>query len=170
MYIKNNIPNLVSVLRRRPMAWARIRGSDIYPEIQGKVEFFQTNTGVIVSAKVVGLPQEKDKCKQPIFAFHIHSGERCAGNAEDPFAEAGMHDNPYGCPHPYHAGDMPPLFGAGGSAVLVFLTDRFNVKDIIGKTVIIHSSPDDFTSQPSGNSGMKIACGEIRRSFPTYPR
>lgn len=162
MYIENNIPNLLVVLRRRPQAWARMMGSDTYPEIQGRVEFFQTNKGVIVSANIAGLPQTKDPCKPPIFGFHIHSGARCAGNSEDPFADAGMHDNPGGCSHPYHAGDLPPLFGAGGNAVAVFLTDRFDVKDIIGKTVIIHASPDDFTTQPSGNSGMKIACGEIR--------
>jgi Cu-Zn family superoxide dismutase len=36
------------------------------------------------------------------------------------------------------------------------------VRDILGKTVIIHGSPDDFTSQPAGNAGQKIACGEIR--------
>ena len=67
--------------------------------------------------------------------------------------------------HPYHAGDLPPLFGSGGVAVSVFLTDRFHLEDIIGKTVIIHSSPDDFTTQPSGNAGAKIACGEIKRAF-----
>lgn len=35
---------------------------------------------------------------------------------------------------------------------------------LIGKTVIIHSSPDDFMTAPSGNAGAKIACGEIRRA------
>ena len=44
-----------------------------------------------------------------------------------------------------------------------FLTDRFTLKEIIGRTVVIHSMPDDFTSQPSGNSGEKIACGVIKR-------
>jgi len=43
------------------------------------------------------------------------------------------------------------------------LTNRFNLSEIIGKTIIIHSSVDDFTTQPAGNSGTKIACGEIRR-------
>lgn len=167
MYRNNSHPNLISVLRKRPQAWASITGSDVYPHIHGMVEFFQTNGGVVVWASILGLPQTEDKCRQPIFAFHIHAGERCTGNAEDPFAYAGMHDNPYGCPHPYHAGDMPPLFGAGGSAISVFLTDRFEVKDIIGKTVIIHASPDDFATQPSGNAGIRIACGEIRRSFPS---
>lgn len=45
----------------------------------------------------------------------------------------------------------------------MFLTDRFKVDDVIGRTVIIHDKPDDFTTQPSGNSGEKIACGIINR-------
>ena len=63
----------------------------------------------------------------------------------------------------YHAGDMPPLFGTDRFAFSAFLTDRFSAEEGIGKTVIIHDSPDDFTTQPSGNSGVKIACGVIRR-------
>lgn len=51
---------------------------------------------------------------------------------------------------------MPPLFGADGEALLIFLTDRFRVRDIVGRTVIIHAMPDDFTTQPSGNSGAKM--------------
>ena len=41
------------------------------------------------------------------------------------------------------------------------LINKFKIKDIVGKVIIIHDSPDDFTTQPSGNSGMKIACGKI---------
>ena len=48
---------------------------------------------------------------------------------------------------------------------MTFLTDRFKLKDVIGKAIIIHSMPDDFTSQPSGNSGEKIACGIINKVF-----
>ena len=40
---------------------------------------------------------------------------------------------------------------------------RFTVEEIVGKTVIIHSNADDFTTQPSGNSGEKIACGIIKK-------
>lgn len=43
------------------------------------------------------------------------------------------------------------------------LIDKFNITDIIGKVVIIHDLPDDFLSQPSGNSGTKIACGKIEK-------
>ena len=40
-------------------------------------------------------------------------------------------------------------------------TKRFYPEEIVGRTAVIHSKPDDFTSQPSGNAGEKIACGEI---------
>ena len=42
-------------------------------------------------------------------------------------------------------------------------TDRFSVNEIIGRTVVIHSDPDDFHTQPAGNAGKKIACGVIQR-------
>ena len=69
-----------------------------------------------------------------------------------------------GCEHPNHAGDLPPLFGNNGFALSLFLTNRFTVDEVIGRTIIIHDHPDDFTTQPSGNSGTKIACGVIRRN------
>jgi Cu-Zn family superoxide dismutase len=56
---------------------------------------------------------------------------------------------------------MPPLFSSGGRAFLVFLTNRFKVRDVVGRTVVIHAGRDDFTTQPSGDSGKKIACGVI---------
>ena len=77
-------------------------------------------------------------------------------------SDAKAHYNPDNCEHPYHAGDMPPIFGNNGYAFSIFLTNRFCTDEIIGKTVIIHLQPDDFHSQPSGDSGAKIACGEIR--------
>ena len=43
------------------------------------------------------------------------------------------------------------------------LTDRFSVAEVIGRTLVIHSDPDDFRTQPSGNAGTKIACGVIRK-------
>ena len=151
-----------SLTRHRPQAMARIHGSDDYPRISGNVYFYQTRHGVLVVTNVSGLPTVSKECSSPIYAFHIHSGESCTGNAEDPFADALMHYNPHNCPHPYHAGDMPPLFGCNGNAFSAFLTNRFRIHEIIGKTVIIHSKPDDFTTQPSGNAGTKIACGKIR--------
>lgn len=158
----NGLVGMGSIFNQKPQASAVIRGSADYPNINGRVVFYSTRQGVIVFATVVGLPTSADKCKSPVFAFHIHSGASCTGNTSDPFANAGTHYNPQNCTHPFHAGDMPPLFGNNGYALLLFLTDRFTVDEIIGKTVIIHKNPDDFTTQPSGNSGIKIACGEIR--------
>ncbi len=52
--------------------------------------------------------------------------------------------------------------GNQGYAFLVAYDKHFRLPDIIGRSVIIHDKPDDFTTQPSGNSGTKIACGVIR--------
>lgn len=153
---------LCTVLTRRPEAAAFLNGSEKYKEIRGQVFFYELVDSVLVRAEVSGLPKGKGNCDDPIFAFHIHEGTQCSGTSEDPFSDAGMHYSPEHCPHPYHAGDLPPLLGADGSAVLVFLTNRFRIWEIIGKTVIIHAKPDDFMTQPSGNSGEKIACGIIQ--------
>lgn len=159
---ESRIARLGTLLLRRPDAHALIRGSDDYPEILGNTWFYQTGYGVLVVAEVFGLPTAGD-CESPVFAFHIHEGMSCTGNASDPFADALTHYNPGGCPHPYHAGDLPPLFGCDGYALAVFLTDRFRLEEVVGRTIIIHSRPDDFTTQPAGNAGVKIACGVIRR-------
>lgn len=155
--------HLPSILCGCPYAVAEIMGSENCPHISGTVRLYQTNSGVIVLAEINGLPKAEAPCCERIFGFHIHSGSCCSGNMEDPFANAMSHYNPNGCEHPHHAGDLPPLFGNNGFALSLFLTDRFSVNEVIGKTIIIHDSPDDFTTQPSGNSGKKIACGVIMR-------
>ncbi len=155
--------SLAGILRRRPQAAAQMYGGREYPDISGSVRFYATVFGTVVLAEIYGLPRGKD-CDERVFGFHIHEGKSCSGTESDPFSDTLSHYNPAQCPHPYHAGDMPPLFECGGSAVLLFLTDRFAVSDIIGRTVVIHDSPDDFTTQPSGASGVKIACGVVRRA------
>lgn len=147
---------------RAPDASASISGSDEYPAVRGKVTFLQTQKGVVVTSELSGLPDAGGQlCAHPVFAMHIHAGGSCTGNAEDPFADAGGHYNPGGCAHPFHAGDLPPLFSNGGAAWCSVLTDRFTVRSVIGRTVIVHSGRDDFTTQPAGDSGAKIACGVI---------
>jgi len=164
LYFQNNPSDFISgLMSGGPSAMANVRGSREYPAINGTVYFYQTQFGVMVMSSVLGLPAGSGNCDDRIFAMHIHSGGSCTGNQTDPFAFSGGHYNPENCQHPYHAGDLPPLFGNNGMAWSAVLTDRFHVRDVIGKTVIIHASPDDFTSQPSGNSGKKIACGVIYR-------
>lgn len=159
----NHQVHLLSVLRSRPQAAAHIAGSESYPDISGKVRFYQTGEGVIVWAVISGLPQSDVPCQEQIFGFHIHKGTECGGNMDDPFADTMSHYDPSGCEHPYHAGDLPPLFGNKGYALSLFLTNRFSIREVVGRTILIHSHPDDFATQPSGNSGTKIACGVIRR-------
>ena len=138
-----------------PKAIARIRGGKAYSQVCGIVRFYQKDAGVIVEAEIHGLP----KTENGFFAFHIHEGDSCIGAG---FPYTGGHFNPGREAHPKHAGDLPPLLSDHGRAYMKVLTDRFSITEIIGKTVIIHSGPDDFQTQPSGNAGSTIACGEIQ--------
>ena len=149
--------------RGTPAAAASIQGSEAYPLVYGTVELYRGEEGVFVRACIFGLPQGKGTCPADFFGFHIHEGTSCTGNAEDPFADTKGHYNPKNCPHPAHAGDLPPLLATQGFAWCAFYTEWFSIEDVIGRTVVIHSMPDDFHTQPSGDSGTKIACGVIQR-------
>lgn len=153
----------LKIMKDTPCARAMIKGSDSYPCIKGEVDFYQTDTGVLVCAEIRGLPKCCSECRTDVFAFHLHEGRCCSGDEEDPFVNAKGHYNPKGCEHPYHAGDMPPLWGNKGYAFSVFLTDRFCINEIVGRTVVIHAMPDNFMTQPSGNAGKKIACGVVEK-------
>lgn len=141
-------------LINKPYAIAYIRGLSQAPYLFGTVKFYQQGSCVLVVANISGLPENDNG----FYGFHIHEGSSCDG--ED-FKQSGSHYNPKSTEHPKHAGDLPPLMLCGKMAYLAVLTDRFKIRDIIGRTVIIHSKPDDFTTQPSGNAGSKIACGVI---------
>jgi len=158
---KSFCSDYLCAISKEPDAVAFISGSPKYHRIKGRVMFYSMYDGVIVCSEIKGLPTLLNGCKNSVFAFHIHSGNSCSGNETDPFADVNGHYNPQDTPHPCHAGDMPPLFGADGKAFSAFFTKRFYISEIIGKTVIIHAMPDDFTTQPSGNAGEKMACGEI---------
>lgn len=151
----------------RPYAVAYVRGSEVFPEIAGRILFFPAGErGVLVVANVRGLPVSPAVCESNIFAMHIHENAACESAAHDAFHSAGGHLNPENCPHPAHAGDLPPLFAtANGSAWSAFLTDRFGIAEIIGKSVIVHRNPDDFTTQPAGGAGERIACGTIVKAI-----
>lgn len=143
--------------RKGPDAAARIYGGMEAPQLSGCVQFYQENGCVEIVARITGLPRESET---GFFGFHIHQGESCSGTD---FSGTGSHYNPTDRVHPQHAGDLPPLLACGGNAYLSVKTDRFSVNEIIGRTVVIHSNPDDFYSQPAGNAGKKIACGVIRK-------
>lgn len=141
--------------RKQPDAVAHVHGGTEAPQLTGCVQFFQEQACVLIVAEIFGLPRESET---GFFGFHIHSGGDCLGAG---FPGTDGHYNPTGQEHPNHAGDLPPLMRCGGNAYLSVRTDRFSVGEILGRTVVIHSDPDDFHSQPAGNSGRKIACGVI---------
>jgi len=141
----------------RPDAVAYVRGGANAQNINGQVRFYQEPHSVRVEVDIAGLPKDSET---GFFCFHIHEGNSYEGAG---FPQTGNHYNPDSTTHPRHAGDLPSLMMQQGRAQMTVRTDRFRVQDIIGRTVVIHSNPDDFTTQPAGNAGTKIACGMIGR-------
>ncbi len=155
------------ILSRTPFAKAELMGGPLAPDINGTVSFYPAYNGTLVVAEVYNLPRTVPPTPQnpPIgpFGFHIHDGNSCEiGNPTDPFQSAGGHYNPTGMTHPEHAGDLPVLFSNNGYAFMIVFTDRFVPQQLLGRAVVIHQNPDDFRTQPAGNSGKRLACGIIK--------
>ncbi len=149
-------------LPQEPDACAEITGNENYPDLQGIVKFYDTYGGSIVCAEFTGIRNSEGEAGDGFFGFHVHEGNQCGSKEGDAFAEAGGHFNPGDKPHPQHEGDLPPLLVCDGEAWMMFFTGRFFPEDVIGRTVVLHEMPDDFRSQPAGDSGSRIGCGEIR--------
>ena len=145
---------------------AEIKGSEVHPAIGGMVYVYELPQGFYLQADIEGLPESR------VFGLHIHDGLVCAPTGpNNPFSDSGGHLNNCGegiwCSrHPYHAGDLPPLFSneKGKSTIRVYI-DRANIDEISGKPIVIHGLPDDFKTQPSGNSGVRIACGILKKKI-----
>ena len=131
----------------------------------GSVNFVQKGDKVTVAARVSGLAPGSH-------GFHIHDKGDCSSGDG---MSAGGHFNPQGKPHAHpatadrHAGDMPMLVAdASGDATLTVELDVIAIgagaTDIVGRSVIVHKDPDDFKTQPTGNSGARVACGVIRKN------
>jgi len=129
----------------------------------GTVTFTPSGDGVLVVASLKGLTPNAEH------GFHVHDKGDCS--APDAMSAAG-HFNPSGAPHgaagtSHHAGDMPNL-RADASGNAQYRTTLTGVmlegpQGIIGRAVVVHRDPDDYKSQPAGNSGPRIACGVIQR-------
>ncbi len=156
---------VVAVLAATPViaaeATADLRGPA--GENHGSVTLRAVPAGVLVHARLTGLPEGAH-------AFHVHA----VGACEPPFTSAGGHYNPDGALHGLaaqgglHAGDMPnihiPASGALDIEVLntaLALDER--LFDADGAAIVIHEGADDYTSDPAGAAGPRIACGVIRR-------
>jgi Cu-Zn family superoxide dismutase len=100
-----------------------------------------------------------------LHGIHIHNNADCT----PPFSAAGSHHNPLGSTHGDHAGDFPNLVvnraGIGHldttSHHATLSAGLVSVFDTNGSALIIHAGEDDLTTDPTGNSGGRIACGII---------
>ncbi len=142
--------------KRRCRAMAFIKGGENAPRLSGTVWLTDTPAGVRLEARVTGLPPNETG----FYGFHLHERGSCA---QPSFESAKGHYNPSGAPHPRHAGDFPVLLATNAAdAWLSFVTTRFTVGEVIGRSVVIHANADDYTSQPAGNAGERIGCGIIQ--------
>lgn len=133
--------------------------------VTGRVTFAQESDGVHVNASVSGLAPNTEH------GFHVHEKGDCSSGDG---MSTGGHFNPDGKPHgpqmaEHHAGDMPSLtsdsYGnASASFVLKGVTVGGGGADLVGKGLIVHRDADDFKTQPTGNSGPRIACAVIVKS------
>ncbi len=132
--------------------------------VRGTVTFTQVGDLVRVSGTVT------DHTKGPK-GFHIHEKGDCS--APDAMSAAG-HFNPHKSKHggPYepvkHAGDLGNLnFSPAGEATFSFVVGDISVSSdrpdgIIGRAVVVHAAADDLKTDPTGNSGGRVACGVIK--------
>ena len=138
----------------------------------GSLTLTAVQDGVHLSGSVQGLPANGE------FGFHIHEKGDCS--APDA-SSAGEHFNPTNAQHggptsdAHHAGDMHNVKSDAQGAAQIEV-DATGVSlgsgqpdDVLGRAVVTHEKPDDYTSQPSGNSGARIACGVITRPSAASP-
>ena len=150
---------LWALQNKQPDAMAWVTGGPAAPDLSGLVKFYMTNyDGVLIEAEIFGLPNLRDAGSSNFYGMHIHEYGDCSDN----FTHTGDHYSRQRAPPPQHTGDLLPLLGNQGYAWTAFYDKRFRIPEIIGRSVIIHRMPDDFMTQPSGNSGEKIGCGVIR--------
>jgi Cu-Zn family superoxide dismutase len=130
----------------------------------GKVTFTALDHGVRVAGEVRGLTPGEH-------GFHIHEKGDCGDNGN----ASGGHFNPAGGTHGKfgaagsHAGELPSLV-AGPDGVARFSVDVHSISladgtpnNVVGRALVVHRDRDDYTTQPAGNSGPRIACAVIAR-------
>jgi len=145
---------------------AHARIADASGKEIGVIQFRDTPNGVIVHAEFTALPPGGH-------AFHVHAVGKC----EPPtFDSAGGHFDPENHQHGFavdggwHAGDLPNVTApADGKVTIDVLAAELSVADgdkkmldADGASVVVHEAVDDYTAQPAGNAGKRIACGVVQ--------
>lgn len=145
-------------MTKLPAAYALIQGFGQYKEIVGVANFYRTrwDSGVILEVELSHLPNTKEYSPR-FMGLHIHENGDCSNH----LTHTGSHYNPTNAVHPYHVGDLPPILNSNGYSYMAVYDSFLEIDEILGKSIILHSQRDDFTTQPAGDSGEKIACGVI---------
>jgi superoxide dismutase, Cu-Zn family len=145
-------------------------GAELKPtqgnSVAGTLNLVAEKNGVRIGGLIKGLKAGSEQ------AFHVHEKGDCS--APDA-SSAGEHFNPTSQPHgnpktpgPRHVGDMVNLRAdSQGVAKIDTLIERATLQsgkatDLAGKAIVVHQKADDYTSQPAGNSGDRVACGVIK--------
>lgn len=150
-----------------PLATAQLQPTE-GSSVAGTISFSLVDGLLRASGDISGLKPGSEH------GFHIHEKGDCS--APDG-SSAGGHFNPASAEHgsidaaAHHGGDMPNLVvdaqgnahvdGPVSSNVNAGKGDDF---DIIGRGLIVHADPDDYTSQPTGNAGARLACAVITKA------
>lgn len=139
-------------------------------ESMGGARLEPAGDGVRVSIRVSGLTPDQQH------GVHFHGTGRCEGPA---FESAGSHFAPVASQHGFenpegpHAGDLPNIrANADGVADTSFVATNVRLATGVensllqagGTALVVHAQPDDYRTDPSGNSGDRIACGVIQGS------
>lgn len=133
--------------------------------VSGRLTLVPMGNGVHIRGELGGLAPGSTH------GFHVHANGDCS--AADA-SSAGGHFNPGATPHgraeagPHHAGDIDNLVADGNGVahvdahVAAVGLGGDPRTDILGRALVVHAAPDDYRSQPSGNSGARIACGVLQ--------
>ena len=132
--------------------------------VLGTLTVSELGQGFVTSGTLEHLPPG-------LHGIHLHTIGSCEGS----FTSAGGHWNPTGRQHGFdnpmgpHLGDMQNLVAAADSSSEVAVNNRGGgvlrgvggLLDGDGASVVVHAGPDDYRSDPAGNSGARIACGVL---------
>lgn len=154
-----------------PPARAELRNAE--GQVVGRATLTQAPHGLIIAVDLTGVPAGSH-------AMHVHDVGQCDAPA---FTSAGAHYNPtirvHGirAPNGMHGGDLPNVVVPAGGATRVEVFTRElqlgpgigSVFDRDGSSLMLHSGPDDYASDPGGNAGTRYACGVIVRAEPATP-
>ncbi|MGI8705400.1 MAG: superoxide dismutase family protein [Sphingomicrobium sp.] len=144
-----------------PVAAPPVRLINTSGQTLGTVTAAQTSGGVTLTISASGVPHG-------LHGLHLHAVGRC-----DPpsFETAGSHWNPAGNEHGFnnqegpHAGDLPNISASSSGVVretvVLARSSLAQLADADGSALVIHASADDYVTDPSGNSGDRIACAVL---------